>query len=179
MNSPYVDQSERQTEWYQPPQAQPPLPPPQKQPPQAPPPLPHRQATSDKPGIAPRIAPVDAVEELGLPRHSSGYSHVTFDESAMLEVMANIKDDAVYAAEKRKRGAASASGTDAGRARKQQVVSNASEPLTMPDTSMPPPPNPSRSTVCACVESSAYPYACCDRSESAGAYRSESREPTR
>jgi hypothetical protein len=134
---PYVDQSERQPERYQPP---PPPPPPQ--PLQAPPPPPpHRQSTSDKPNIAPRIEPVDAVEELGLPRHSSGYSHVTFDESAMLEVMANIKDD-VYAAEKRKRGTASASGTDAGRARKQQVVSNASEPLIMPETPMPPPPPP-------------------------------------
>ena len=43
--------------------------------------------TSDKPNIAPRIEPAVAIEELGLPR-SSGYSHVTFDESAMLEVMA-------------------------------------------------------------------------------------------
>ena len=137
---PYVDQSERQPERYQPPQQPPPL----KQSLQAPPPPPpHRQATSDMPGIALRIEPVDAVEGLGLPRHSSGYRHITFDESAMLEVMANIKDDAVYAAEKRKRGTASASGTDAGRARKQQVVSNASEPLIMPDTPMLPPPNPS------------------------------------
>ena len=103
---------------------------------------------------------MDGVEELGLPIHSSSYSHVTFDESALLEVMANIKDD-VYAAEKRKRGTASASGTDAGRARKRQVVSNASEPLIMPYTSMPPPPNPSAAPLCPCVESSTYPYACC------------------
>ena len=62
----------------------------------------------------------------------------------MLEVMANIKDD-VYADEKRKRGTTSASGTDAGRARKQQVVPNACEPLTVPETlmSQPPQPNPS------------------------------------
>ena len=38
----------------------------------------------------------------------------------MLEVIANIEDD-VYAAEKRKRGLASASGTDVGRSRKQRV----------------------------------------------------------
>ena len=44
-----------------------------------PPPPPHREATSDKPSVAPRIEPVAAVEELGLPRHSSDYSHVTFD----------------------------------------------------------------------------------------------------
>ena len=137
---PYTDQSERQPERYQPP------PPPHtgqplREPP-PPPPQPHRKSTSDKPNTTPRIEPVDAVEGLGLLRHSSGYSHVTFDESAMLEVMANIKDD-VYAAEKRKRGTASASGTDAGRARKQQPVSNASEPLIMPDTSIPQPPNPS------------------------------------
>ena len=81
--------------------------------------------TSNKPNTTPRIDPVDAVEELELPKHSSGYSHVTFDESAMLEVMANIKDD-VYATVKRKRGTASASGTDAGRTRKQQVVTNTS-----------------------------------------------------
>ena len=60
----------------------------------------------------------------------------------MLEVMVNIKDD-VYAAEKRKRGTASASGKDAGWSRKQQVVSNASEPLIMPEPPMLPPPNPS------------------------------------
>ena len=63
----------------------------------------------------------------------------------MLEVIANIEDD-VYAAEKQKRESASASGTDIGRTRKQQVVSNSGEPLIMPE---PPvaqprlPPNPS------------------------------------
>ena len=108
--SSYVDQSERQPERYQPP---PPLPP-------------HRQAASIKPGIAPGIESVDAVEDLQLPSHSSGYSHVTFDESAMLEVMENIKDD-MHAAEKRKGGTASTSGADAGRAR-EQVISNSGEP---------------------------------------------------
>ena len=78
---------------------------------------------------------MDAVEELELPKHSSGYSHVTFDGSALLEVMANIKDsNDVCATEKRKRRLASASGTDAGRSRKQQVVFNAGEPLIMPET---------------------------------------------
>ena len=61
------------------------------------------------PNIAPRIEPVAAVDALGLPRHSSDYSRVTFDKSAILQVMANISDE-VYAAEKRKRAIALALG---------------------------------------------------------------------
>ena len=39
------------------------------------------------------------VEELTLPKNSSSYNYVIFDQSAMLEVIANIEDD-VYEAEK-------------------------------------------------------------------------------
>ena len=50
----------------------------------------------------------------------------------MLEVIANIEDD-VYAAEKRKRGSASASETDVGQTKKQQVVFDFGEPLIRPE----------------------------------------------
>ena len=116
----------------------------QGQPPQQQPPPSHRQAMPDQqprqtpPGQQPtgRIEAVATVEGLELPKHSSGYSNVTFDESAMLEVMAGI-EDGVHAAEKRKRGGMTASGTDAGRARKQQVVSDPSldELLIVPESS--------------------------------------------
>ena len=59
----------------------------------------------------------------------------------MLEMIANIEDD-VLAAEKRKRGSASASGTDVGRARKQQVVSGPTRPLILPKSPVAPPPPP-------------------------------------
>ena len=65
-----------------------------------------RQATSSGPHPAPHVEKVTTVKELTLPKHSAAYNHVTFDESAMLEVIASIEDD-VYAAEKRKRGSVS------------------------------------------------------------------------
>ena len=81
----------------------------------------------------PRVKAVTSVEELALPRCPPGYNRVALDESTMLEVVANIEDD-VFAAEKRERRSASASGTDVGHSRKQQVlVSNPGEPIITPE----------------------------------------------
>ena len=69
-------------------------------------------------GPRPCAEAATSVEKLALPRHSLGYNHVSFEESAMLELVANIGDD-VYAADKWKRGSASAPGTGIKQTNKQ------------------------------------------------------------